>query len=82
MEKNLSELTPALLQYIRSFKTLMHPSTMGMAFKFICFSKNVPYDGEEPLVGFRRCGDGRATLGLSAPPGVVRGDPDDPYAAF
>ena len=36
IERTLQELTPDVLHYIRSFKTLMHPSTMGMAFKFVC----------------------------------------------
>ena len=42
IERSLRELTPELLHFIRSFKTLMHPATMGMAFKFIGFSKNIP----------------------------------------
>ena len=77
MERSLGNLSPEALHYIRSFKTLMHPSTMGMAFKFIGFSKNVR--DEQPLTGFSRCGDPRKALGLSAPvPSTV----DDPYTSY
>ncbi len=78
VERSSREMTPELLSFIRSFKSLMHPSTMGMAFKFICFEKNVPRS-DGPLMGFRRCGDGRAALGLEA------ADPaqsEDPYASY
>lgn len=81
LERSLGEVTPEALHYIRSFKTLMHPSTMGMSFKFICFEKNVPAS-DEPLSGFRRGGGGREQLGLAAPPRAAGADPDDPYAAF
>ena len=81
LERSLGELTPEALHYIRSFKTLMHPSTMGMSFKFICFEKNVPTLGES-LSGFRHGGDGRGQLGLAAPAKAPGADPDDPYAAF
>ena len=76
IERSTQEMTPELLHFIRSFKTLMHPSTMGMAFKFICFEKNVPAN-DRPLLGFRRCGDGRAALGLD----MVKAMPEDPYAS-
>ena len=76
IEQTLQELTPDVLHYLRSFKTLMHPSTMGMAFKFISFSKSVPA-AEMPLTGFSRCGDGREALGLSAV-----ASPEDPYATL
>ena len=78
IERSSREMTPELLSFIRSFKSLMHPSTMGMAFKFICFEKNVP-KSEQPLLGFRRCGDGRAALGLEAAKTAAS---NDPYAAF
>ena len=65
IEQTLKELTPDVLHYLRSFKTLMHPSTMGMAFKFIGFSKSVPAR-IVPLLGFSRCGDGREALGLAS----------------
>jgi SAM-dependent MidA family methyltransferase len=81
LEQSLGELTPEVLHYIRSFKTLMHPSTMGMACKFICFEKNVPAN-DEPLAGFRHGGDGREALRLNPAPSALSGDPDDPYAAF
>ena len=76
LERSLGELTPEVLHYIRSFKTLMHPSSMGMAFKFIGFEKNIPA-GAPPLTGFNRCSDGRTALGLGAPERS-----DDPYAAY
>lgn len=80
MENALQNLSPDALQYIRSFKTLMHPSTMGMAFKFAGFSKNVR--DTRPLLGFSRCGDPRRALGLGEVPSSVRDQLDDPYAAF
>ena len=75
IERSSREMTPELLHFIRSFKALMHPSTMGMAFKFICFEKNVP-ENDQPLLGFRRCGDSRKALGLAA----VDAESYDPYA--
>lgn len=67
--------SPEFDNYIRSFKALMHPSTMGMAFKFLCFSKNV--EDTEPLMGFRYAGDYRKALEISEKPPEL-----DPYAAF
>ena len=81
LERNFQELTPDVLQYLRSFKTLMHPSTMGMAFKFIGFSKSVPADGN-PLSGFSRGGDARKMLGLPEASSGAQEHLDDPYAAF
>jgi SAM-dependent MidA family methyltransferase len=81
LEKSIDELTPEVLHYIRSFKTLMHPATMGMAFKFICFEKNIA-PAEGLLSGFRHCSGGREVLGLGPAPGSIPGEPDDPYAAF
>ena len=81
IERSLRELTPELLHFIRSFKTLMHPSSMGMAFKFIAFGKNIPAN-EKPLSGFSRCGDPRAALGLGELHKVAKEHLDDPYAAF
>lgn len=80
IERSIKDMTPELLHFIRSFKTLMHPSTMGMAFKFICFQKNVPAN-EKPLSGFSECKDGRVELGLPSVAEQSSGDPDDPYAA-
>ena len=76
IERSLQELTPDVLQYIRSFKTLIHPSTLGMAFKMIGFEKKVGADGP-PLTGYSRCSDGRVALGLQASQVEA-----DPYAAF
>lgn len=74
---------PELAHYIRSFKTLMHPETMGMSFKFIAFAKRVPDAGREhPLSGFRYGSDPRAALGLGALAAATGPDPNDPYAAF
>ena len=81
IERTLQELTPDVLHYIRSFKTLMHPATMGMAFKFIAFSKSVSAV-EGPLTGFSRCGDSRQALSLAPEPPWGGRDRADPYAAF
>jgi SAM-dependent MidA family methyltransferase len=81
VERMLTDMTPELLHFLRSFKTLMHPSTMGMAFKFLCLQKNLPAE-TEPLSGFSRCGDGRAALGLSAMSPAMQSRLDDPYASF
>ena len=81
IERNIEEMTPELLHFIRSFKTLMHPSSMGMAFKFIGFEKNIPSQ-DRPLLGFSRCGDGRSVLGLGELHKVAQEHLDDPYAAF
>ena len=81
IEQTLQELTPDVLHYLRSFKTLMHPSTMGMAFKFIGFSKSVS-PTESPLTGFSRCGDGREALGLAALPDAAENAPHDPYGPY
>ena len=81
VEASLSEMTPEILHFIRGFKTLMHPSTMGMAFKFIAFEKNVP-PNDKPLRGFSRCGDSRAALGMGALHKAAQERLDDPYAAF
>ena len=77
IERSAREMTPDLLHFIRSFKTLMHPSTMGMAFKFICFEKNVP-PAEKPLLGFSRCQDPHKALGIEPP----KAEDFDPYAAI
>ncbi len=79
IERSIKEMTPELLHFIRSFKTLMHPSTMGMAFKFICFQKNLP-PAEEPLAGFSECGDARAELGLAPLADAGVSEEVDPYA--
>ncbi len=81
IERSLGELTPEVLHYIRSFKTLMHPSSMGMAFKFIAFEKNIPAH-DEPLTGFSRCPEARSALGLGDMHKVAREHLDNPYAAF
>ena len=77
----LTDMTPELLHFLRSFKTLMHPSTMGMAFKFLCLQKNLPVE-TEPLSGFSRCGEPRAALGLGAVSAAVQRQLEDPYASF
>ena len=76
IERSAREMTPDLLHFIRCFKALMHPSTMGMAFKFICFEKNVPAS-DKPLLGFLRCSEGRAALGLASEEEKAR-SPYDP----
>ena len=81
LEQAIGNLSPDALHSIRSFKTLMHPSTMGMAFKFIGFSKSVA-DATRPLRGFSRCSDPRAALGLGKLPTSVQEQRNDPYASF
>ncbi len=81
IERSIKEMTPELLHFVRSFKTLMHPSTMGMAFKFICFQKNVPAS-EKPLSGFSECKDGRLELGLAPLAEQSSKGPRDPYASY
>ena len=81
IEQTLQELTPDVLHYLRSFKTLMHPSTMGMAFKFIGFSKRV-LTHDRPLLGFSRCSDGRAALGLGEDDGFDDDGADDAYKTY
>ena len=76
IERTMRELTPDVLQYIRSFKTLIHPATLGMAFKMIGFEKKIG-PGGPPLTGYSRCRDGRVALGLQEKEVEV-----DPYAAF
>lgn len=80
MERSLGDLSPDALHTIRSFKTLMHPSTMGMAFKFIGFSKSVR--DHRPLTGFSRCSDPRRALGLGSVPSSVQEQLKDPYTTF
>ena len=77
IERSAREMTPELLHFIRTFKTLMHPGTMGMAFKFVCFEKNVP-TGDRPLLGFSRCQDPHHALGIEPP----KAEDYDPYAAI
>ena len=81
IERAKMEMTPDLLHFLASFKALMHPSTMGMAFKFLCLEKAVP-PAPKPLSGFSRCGDARAALGLGALAAAAQRVIDDPYAAF
>lgn len=48
---------------LRIFSTLMHPSIMGMNFKFLGLEKSVP--SPAPLAGFQFSGDGLSALGLA-----------------
>lgn len=64
--KHSGNLPIEMNEAIRQFRTLMHPSSMGLAFKYIGFQKGVPAESE-PLRGFKHCGDSRAELGLAAP---------------
>jgi SAM-dependent MidA family methyltransferase len=81
IEQSGLEMTLDLLHFLRTFKTLMHPATMGLAFKFLCMEKNAP-PMEKPLAGFSRCGDPRNALGLGELPASLQSKLDDPYAAF
>jgi SAM-dependent MidA family methyltransferase len=47
--------------FLRAYRTLMHPAQMGLAFKFLVLSKNVKVEGA--LSGFRYAGDPGRALG-------------------
>ena len=82
-EESGEEPGPEMAHYIRAFKTLMHPATMGRAFKFIAFGKRVSEAGREtPLGGFRHGGDPRAALGMSAVTPAAERSSHDPYSVF
>jgi len=49
-------------QFLRAYKTLMHPEMMGLAFKFLLMGKELPITGK--LSGFRHAGEPRRALGL------------------
>lgn len=60
-----SNPTADFTQIIRTYKSLMHPSTMGMAFQFMGFQKEVPQDNlNDSLAGFRYSANPYQTLGL------------------
>jgi SAM-dependent MidA family methyltransferase len=49
-------------QFLRAYKTLMHPEMMGLAFKYLLVGKDVP-TAEKPT-GFRYASDPKKALGL------------------
>jgi len=49
-------------QFLRAYKTLMHPGMMGLAFKYVLMGKGVP-TAEKPS-GFRYASEGKNVLGL------------------
>jgi SAM-dependent MidA family methyltransferase len=49
-------------QFLRAYKTLMHPEMMGLAFKYLLLSKDVP-TMEKPT-GFRYASDAKKMLSL------------------
>ncbi|MBV8099840.1 MAG: SAM-dependent methyltransferase [Verrucomicrobia bacterium] len=49
-------------QFLRAYKTLMHPEMMGLAFKYMLMGKNVP--ATEKLSGFRYASEAKKMLGL------------------
>ena len=49
-------------QFLRAYKTLMHPEMMGLAFKYLLMGKDVPR--MEKLSGFRYASDPMQALGL------------------
>ena len=57
---NLDGLTPAHTAFLRPYRTLMHPGTMGMAFKFLLLTKKI--DGHPPLSGFKYGSDPSKSL--------------------
>jgi len=60
LERGLQEMTQEVQDYVRTFKMLMHPETMGTRFQAICFGKNI--DPTLPLHGFGYAGDFRRAL--------------------
>ncbi len=61
-----------LATQIREFQMLMHPSTMGMSFRFLLMSRGVP--NAEAISGLEFAGDPRAALELA--PYI---EPEDSY---
>ena len=49
-------------QFMRAYKTLMHPEMMGLAFKYLLLSKGIP--AALKLSGFQYASDPRRLLGL------------------
>jgi SAM-dependent MidA family methyltransferase len=49
-------------QFLRAYKTLMHPEMMGLAFKYLLVGKDVP-TAEKPS-GFRYASEAKQVLGL------------------
>ena len=49
-------------QFLRAYKTLMHPEMMGLAFKYLLLGKGVP-TAEKPS-GFRYASEAKQVLGL------------------
>jgi len=54
----------ARMKAMRAFKTLMHPTLMGLAFKFLALQKSVPAGEDAPLAGFQFSSNARVALGL------------------
>jgi SAM-dependent MidA family methyltransferase len=50
-------------KFLRAYKTLMHPETMGLAFKYLLLGKGLP--GERAPSGFRYAGDPKKALELA-----------------
>jgi len=66
LEREIKEMTPELQEYVRTFRMLMHPETMGTRFQALCLSKNAPVD--QPLDGFQYSADPRHYLELGEKP--------------
>jgi SAM-dependent MidA family methyltransferase len=49
-------------QFLRAYKTLMHPEMMGLAFKYLLMGKGVP--AMEKPTGFRYASEAKKMLGL------------------
>ncbi len=56
----LDGLTPDHTAFLRPYRTLMHPGTMGMAFKFLLLTKGL--DGRPASSGFKYGSDPRKSL--------------------
>lgn len=66
LEREVPKMTPELQEYVRTFRMLMHPETMGTRFQALCLGKNVPTD--QPLDGFQYSADPRHYLELDVDP--------------
>lgn len=62
LEREVPELTPELQEYVRTFRMLMHPETMGTRFQALCLTKNMP--NPIALDGFQFSSNPRQALEL------------------
>ncbi len=66
LEREVVDMTSELQEYVRTFRMLMHPETMGTRFQALCLSKNMATN--LPLHGFQFSTDPRRALELPPRP--------------